>query len=197
MKKTLISFMLLTAALCTAQRATRAPKMLPTFSSGYYINMKGDTVRGQIQNNPENQLDFHYKFAFKTGKQKARLYNPQKAKGFGYDGKDYILAVVDGEKIYLERLVTGRLRVFQYQFAGKVDGYKGVVTEYYIKDTQPEENNSELGELKRIPKKYYKKTLKPYLRDQPMIWSDLDKFTFDEKNLLMAITEFNNFYSMK
>ncbi|MBK7311614.1 MAG: hypothetical protein IPI93_12780 [Sphingobacteriaceae bacterium] len=32
--------------------------------------------------------------------------------------------------------------------------------------------------MKELNEKFYKKELKPYMKDQAMIWSDMDKFVF-------------------
>jgi hypothetical protein len=57
-----------------------------------------------------------------------------------------------------------------------------------------EEKDAELKTLKQISEKFYKKDLKPYLKDQIMVWDDLDKFVFNKEAVLNAIKEFNKFY---
>ena len=169
--------------------------MAPTFSEGYYINFKGDTLRGEIQNNPEDPTSFYHQFSFKKGKSKPKMVNAQRTKGYGFDGIDFVAVNIEGEKFFVERLVSGRIKFYEYQFHGKVDGYAAIESEYYIKDTRAEGEDAELKTLKKISNKYYKKSLKPYLKDQEMIWQDLDKYSFSEQKVVETLNEFNRYYT--
>ena len=41
---------------------------------------------------------------------------------------------------------------------------------------------------------FYKKELKPYMKDQAMIWSDLDKFVFKPEAVANSVREYNRMY---
>ena len=120
----------------------------------------------------------------------------KKARAYGFGNRHFVAHNEAGTDIYLERLVEGRINLFKRRFNGKVDGYPGVETEYYIQDTRAEAGDADLREIKKISTKFYKRDLKNYLKDQPMIWSDLDKFNFDENKLIAALNEFNNYYTV-
>jgi hypothetical protein len=170
--------------------------MAPTFSKGYYVNHKGDTIRGEIQNNPEDETEFYQTFAFRgRGAGKPRAFNGQRIKAYGFDDKHFVSAMIDGERKFLERLTDGRLRFFEYRFHGKIDGYPAIESAFYIKDTRAEGEDIELQELRQISNKFYKKSLKPYMKDQPMIWDDMDKYTFDKQDIVKSINDFNAYYS--
>jgi len=169
-------------------------KMSPVLTPGYYINIKNDTVRGKVQINPEDKMDFYKEFAFKLPRdKKPKVYTAQKIKAYGFDGRDFVMIDDDGKKIFAERLVTGRLRFYEYQYNGKVNGYPGIESTYFVKDTAADE--PDLKETKKIATTYYKRSLKPYLKDQAMLWSDLDKFTFDKNTVVKTLAEFNRFYA--
>jgi hypothetical protein len=89
-----------------------------------------------------------------------------------------VLQDLEGKKLFIERLSNGRLQLFEYKYYGRENGISGITSDYYIKDTRDEGKSAELKDLRKIRKKFYKKILKPYMEDQPMIWSDLDKFEF-------------------
>lgn len=191
---------LFTVALALTTPAIRAqrnkmPKMAPVYEKGYYISQRGDTVRGDIQVNPEDETEFHRQFSFRAkGQTKPRAYNAQRSKGYGYGSKHYVLHVIDGEKLFLRRLAKGRLSFFEYRFHGKKNGYDAIDAVYYIRDNGAEGEDLGLRELKEISGQFYKRQLKPYMKDQLILWDDLDKFDFDRKKVIEAIREFNRYY---
>jgi hypothetical protein len=195
--KKLLSLILLVSTYTLAAQRNRDPKMLPEYASGYYINPRGDTVKGQIQTNLGEKVDFYKQFAFKkVNDKRPRVYDWRRAKAYGFNGKHFVKMQYKGEYMYVERLISGRLAFYEYRFQGKVNGYPGVETDYFIRDTWAGTENPELGELKKISKKYYKKALKPYMKEsQPILWEDLDKFNFDKQALLNTIREFNEQYT--
>ena len=54
--------------------------------------------------------------------------------------------------------------------------------------------NPNLREMKELNEKFYKKELKPYMKDQAMIWSDLDKFVFKPEAVANSVREYNRMY---
>jgi hypothetical protein len=76
----------------------------------------------------------------------------------------------------------------------KVEGVDAVVNVYFIQDTQADESEKELRELKQISQKFYKRDLKPYMKSQLVTWTDLDKFTFNREVARNAINDFNKYY---
>jgi hypothetical protein len=192
--KNLITLLLITTGLTLTAQSRGKAKMMPVFASGYYINAKNDTVRGQVQVNPEDKTGFYRQFAFKLPREKkAKLYAAQRIKAYGFDGRDFVKIGYNGENIFAERLVTGRLRFYEYQFNGKINGSPGIESWYFVKDTGADE--PDLKEAKKISTTYYKRSLKPYMKDQAMLWSDLDKFTFDKNTVVRTLAEFNQFYA--
>ena len=197
MKKLFTLILCCVTVFSFAQR-NKKPKMAAVFVPGYYINNKNDTVRGQVQINPDDPTSFYRQFAFISGRsKKPKTFLAAQTKAYGFENRDFIALANDGEKVFVERLTTGRLRLLEYHFNGKVNGSPGVETDYFIKDTRAEGENAELQHPKKISKKYYKKSLRPYLEDQPMLWTDLDKFNFDRNKLVQTITEFNQFYASR
>jgi hypothetical protein len=194
--KKLLSLILVTAALTAVCQPKKAPKMAPVLSPGYYVNSKNDTVRGEVQTNPEDPTDFYKKFGFKPAKGGAKVLpmDGKKAKAYGFDDSHYLFVNFDGEEMFLEKLASGRLNFYEFRFNGKINGNPAVESSYFIQDTRAEGSNAGLKELKKISNTFYKKGLQPYMKDQPMIWTDLDKYTFNKQKVIEAINEFNKFY---
>lgn len=195
--KKLLSIILIGAGLTAVAQPKKAPKMAPILAPGYYVGSKNDTVRGEVQSNPDSEIDFYKSFNFKPAKGgKVMPVDPKKAKAFGFDGRSFILYNNDGENIYLERLAEGRLNFYEYKHMGKVDGYDAIVSDYFMQDTRAEGDDLKLKEISKISNKFYKKDLRPYMKDQLMLWTDLDKFTFNKQTVTNAIIEFNKFYAV-
>ena len=193
--KKILSIFLIGAGLTMAAQPKKAPKMAPILAEGYYVVSKGDTVRGEVQSNPEHEVDFYKGFNFRPAKGgKVVAVDPKKAKAYGFDGRHFIMYPNNGEIIYIERLAQGRLNFFEYKFDGKIDGLPAVESTYFIQDTRAEGDDIRLKEIDKISNKFYKKDLKPYMKDQLMIWTDLDKFTFDKATVTNAVIEFNKYY---
>jgi hypothetical protein len=190
-----ISLILLLATFTVSAQRNKAPRMAPLYDAGYYVSTKNDTIRGEVQTNVDDPTSVYREFAFKAraGK-KPVVFNFKKAKAYGFGNRNFEAIDVDGVKIFAERLAKGRLTFYEYQYMGKIDGYDAIESAYLICDAHAEGEDRDLGQPRKISQRFYKKALKPYMKDQPMIWSDLDKFHFDEKQVLNAINEFNNYY---
>ena len=193
--KKILSLMLMVAGLTVAAQPKKAPKMAPVLTPGYYVSSKGDTVRGEIQTNPDDETDMYHKFGFKPAKGgKVMPVDSKKAKAYGYDDHHFVVITYEGEEMYVERLAKGRLNFFEYRFNGKIDGNAAIESSYFIQDNRAEGEDAGLRDLKKIPNRFYKKDLQPYMKDQKMIWTDLDKYNFNRQAVINAILEFNKFY---
>jgi hypothetical protein len=187
-------FLILLAFSSKAQ--LKQARMEPIYSAGYYVNFKGDTVRGSIQSNPPFETEFYKQFYFSPKKKaKAKLMDTQKVKAYGFANRHFVRIENSGRKEFAERLVSGRLRFFESRYPKDMDNPSNVESEFFVKDTGADEQNAELREFRKINPRSYKKILKPYMKDQLMIWTDLDKFNFDKEAIIKALREFNEFYA--
>jgi len=186
-----------TFALAQPGKKGKDPKMAPVTVPGYYVNLKGDTVRGEIQSNPDNPAtDFYKGFSFKAkGATKVTPISTKKAKGYGFEGRNFMLVPYDAQsEVYVEVLVSGRLKFYEYRYDEVINKEAVVTSAYFIQDTKADEKDKDLRELKALSLKFYKKDLRPYMKDQPITWTDLDKFTFNKDAVINAIKEFNKYY---
>lgn len=191
--KKIFSAILMGACLTVAAQPKKAPKMDPVLSPGYYVGSKNDTVRGEVQTNPESDVDFYQKFNFRPAKGgKVMPVDSKKAKAYGFDDKHFLLIPYEGGTVYAERLAEGRLNFFEYKFNGKIDGNPAIESVYFIQDSRADD--PAMREITKISNKFYKRDLKPFMKDQLMIWTDLDKFTFNKQAVTNAINEYNKFY---
>lgn len=199
MKKLVLMLFTVASIAAIAQPKGKEPKMAAVFTKGYYVGLKGDTVKGEVAVNTEDITQMYKGFSFRTNPAgKAMPISTKKAKSYGYDGKHFTIIPFDGGEVYIEYLAKGRLSLMEFKYNGKVDGYPGIESAYFIQDTRPtdEKNAAELKEFKQFGTKFYKKEIKDYFKDQPGIHSDLDKYTFNLNALIKAVNEFNKFYEV-
>lgn len=173
----------------------KEPKMVPTLYKGYYVNLKGDTVRGEVAVNNNDPFEIYKTLMFKIGNGKVTAISSKKSKSYGFEGRHFTIIPFNGDQeVFIEYLVKGRLNFMEYKFPDTKAGEPVVSSLYFIQDTRPDAKEAELKELKQISEKFYKKDLKPFMKDQSMLWSDLDKFVFNKDAVVNAIKEFNKFY---
>ncbi|MCW3077527.1 MAG: hypothetical protein JWO32_2136 [Bacteroidetes bacterium] len=198
MKKFLAILLVTFTFAATAQPVKKGkdPSMAAVTTKGYYLNLKGDTVKGEVQTNLESEIAFYQGFNFKApGSTKVTPVSPKKVKGYGFNDRHFVLVPYDAQsQVYIEQLVNGRLKFYEYKYNDTKEGRPVISSMYYIQDSKAEEKDKEMAELKPISIKFYKKDLKPYMKDQPVTWNDLDKFTFNKEAVINALKEFNKYY---
>src|SRR6478736_8494810 len=103
--KKLFSFIFVAAAMTVAAQPKKAPKMAPVLEPGYYVTAKNDTIRGEVQVNPDDETELFRQFNFRPAKGgKVMPVSPKKAKAYGF-GDHHFIQITNGEgDIYLERL---------------------------------------------------------------------------------------------
>lgn len=175
----------------------KAMKMTPEYSPGYYLNLKGDTVRGEIQNNRDNESDAYISFMYKAkGGGKGAEITPKKAKGYGYDGNNFTILKMDDKEVYIKYLEQGRLNLLEWKYAGNGDDAGKTLSIYFIVDTRATaDDKNGTNVLTQLNDKSHKKILKPFFKDQPIILEQVDKWFFKIEEVRKAVAEFNALYT--
>jgi len=197
--KKLISLIFIVTAFSMAGQPKKAAKMAPITSPGYYLSAKGDTVKGEVRTNPDDELDFHKGFSFKPAKGGKLLeIDIKKAKAYAFENKQFEKINNNGDDVYAEVLSKGRLNFYEIRFMGKIDGYEAIESSYFIQDNNAEGDDLKLREPKKLNDKFnykfFKKGLAPYMKDQKIIWDNLNEYPFNKQAVVEAINEFNKLY---
>ena len=197
--KKLISLIFIITAFTMASQPKKAAKMAPITSPGYYLSAKGDTVKGEVRTNPDDELDFHKGFSFKPAKGgKLVEIDIKKAKAYAFENKQFEKINNNGDDVYAEVLSKGRLNFYEIRFMGKIDGYEAIESSYFIQDNNAEGDDLKLREPKKLNDKFnykfFKKGLAPYMKDQKIIWDNLNEYPFNKQAVVEAINEFNKLY---
>lgn len=173
-------------------------KMTPLFSPGYYVNLKGDTVRGEIQTNLEKETDLYISFFYRPkGTPKGTEITTKKAKAYGYDDIHFSTIKIDEQTdVYIKYLEMGRLILLEYKFLKTEEGVVKNHSIFFIKDTRAASDDKlGTGELNQLPERNHKKALKPFFHDQPILLEQVDKWYFKIDEIRKAVMEFNKMYA--
>ena len=213
MKHSLLTTVLvLSASLLLAQgKKTKVAKMEPVLEGGYYLLLKSkkgqnDTVKGKIQTNPDDFLEFYKKFGFVDPKKGPKItpMDTKKARGYGFtsSGVMHHFETIDDDGVpsYAECLVRGRINLYEIRYDGEdLKGEPAVCSYFFVQDTRAEGKDAPLKDLKKIKmNRFYKKFLKDYMKDNKTLWEEMDKELWDKehdeglrKYLIKYLNEFN------
>lgn len=175
----------------------KAASIAPEFEKGWYLPLKGDTIKGEIQTNAgETDAQYNFGFYFKSPKSpKATEITSKKAKAFGFGDRKFELIKLKETEYFAEVLEKGRIILYQIHEEKTENGQKIAIPFYYIIDTQADPK-SKLASLTELPKeKPYKKVLKELFKDQAMLIENVDKWFLQIDQVRPAIQEFNKLYS--
>ena len=102
------------------------------FVKGYIVNVKGDTVKGEVKINPKKEQDNYSKVFFKEESGTQKNYKPNKLKGYGFQDQNYTSMDYEGELKFYKVLISGEISMYKMMFEivnMNATSYDG---EYYI-----------------------------------------------------------------
>jgi len=201
MKKLFLVVLALCSVTSFAQpgKKGKEAKMAPSYSPGYYLNLKGDTVKGEVVTNLEEEPMYYITIFFKLkGAAKPTEITTKKAKGYGYDNTHFTMLKMGENDVYLKYLERGRLALMEYRFLGSENGKPKMISIYFLQDTQaPADDKFETNIVTQLPDKNHKKAMKNFFRDQPILLEQVDKWYFKIDEIRKAVQEFNAMYPVQ
>ena len=157
-----------------------------TFSPGYIVNAKGDTLRGEVRA-PKNELEPFSKVFFKDRSGLQKNYKPEKIKAYGVNNDHFVSMPSDGEPAFYKKVVSGHITLYVLQFETIRMNTPILDSEYYF--SVP--NSKSLVVVKEGK---FKKQISDYMKDNPEIaqgYEDKDK-KFDPEKAVEIITMYND-----
>jgi hypothetical protein len=106
--KKLFLFVLMTVSVATFSQ-------LQSYK-GYVLSMTGDTEQVEIKVNPKKTLEQFQKVTYKSANGQQKVMKAGKVKGYGYEGKHYILGQNEGENVFYKMLSNGDLSLFELEY---------------------------------------------------------------------------------
>lgn len=162
-----------------------------TFSKGYVITEKGDTLKGDVKLNPKKEIDLYTKLTFKDATGAQKMYKPMKTKGYGFDQSNFItMPDSEGELKFAKVLVLGPISLYKIGFEGLKMNTVVVEFEYYL--VSAESNDKEM-----IKESKYKRQLNEWMRDNVSFLEANEDKKFDEQKVIDIINQYNAWKSNK
>lgn len=162
-----------------------------TFTPGYVITTKGDTIKGEIKHNPKKQHDLFTKVTVKLAENQNKTLKADKVKMFAFGTSTFISTMIDGEPAFLKILSTGAITLYEWQYewlnAKNETEYK---TEYYLqKDGEAEPT--------RIKSGRFRKQVAEMIGDNEELVKDLEEKKYEYENLSEVVDHYNKWVKQK
>jgi hypothetical protein len=175
--KKIVFFLLILPFACLAQQ---------TFIPGYVVDLKGDTLKGEIRYNPKKELDMYSKVGFKEVSGAQRTFKPEKIKAYGYDGKVFVSATIDGEAAFYKTLSHGAIDLFETQYETLQMNDIKLKNDFFMK-----KNGS--SEFIRIKHNKFKKQLAEQMSDNSEIVKQLEENkNLEFENIIEVFNQYNS-----
>ena len=157
-----------------------------TFVKGYMLNPNGDTVKGEVRINPKRLSENFTKLYFKDNNGVQKNHKPDKVKGYGYEGKNFIASKFGDEICCFKVLSSGKVMLYEMVF----EEYN-VSTTYFKSEFYFSQGGDK--EFTRLKQGKFKKQLSDVMKDNTEF---IQNATEDEKKFeIEKVTEIVNQYN--
>lgn len=149
-----------------------------TFVKGYIVTLKGDTMKGEIRQNPKKDVDNFTKVYFRVSeREEGKTYHAEKLQGYGFLTQTFIQKKVDGEMVFVRVEALGALNLYESKY--ETEAMNKIVTD---SDFYVEKNGDEKANLIHIKSGKFKKDMAELLKDDTDLVQDIDqqKYSFDD-----------------
>jgi len=163
-----------------------------TFTKGYMVNLKGDTLQGELKINPKKPFDTFTKVFFKDNNGVQKTYKPDKVKAYGFDGKNFIVSKYGDELMFFKILVSGELMLYEIMYEEMNMGTISYKSEYYVAKKGEEE-------FTRVKPGKFKKQFTELTKDNPDIMAGVgdDEKKAEIEKITEVVKQYNNWAKTK
>jgi hypothetical protein len=177
--------LVLTAFL--AALAFSATKAQVTFTKGYLVNEKGDTLRGEVKLNPKKEQDYYARVTFKDASGTQKNYKPAKVKAYGFDNEHFVSIINNDEGLFYKRLTNGAILLYKGAFEVVVMNKATWEFEYFLF----KQGDKKLTDVKEGK---FKKQLQEWMKDgqeYAEAYNDSDK-KLNVESAIEVINKYND-----
>ncbi|MFL5753112.1 MAG: hypothetical protein ACJ76F_06880 [Bacteroidia bacterium] len=155
------------------------------YAPGYILNVKGDTVKGEIKVNHKNEMEVYSKVAFREKNPGAvRQMLPAKIHGFSFDGLEYASVRLDNQWVFMQVICRGKIMFYEYKPPVAL-GNERMQSQYFLMKGGFEEMDQFFVDSKA------KKHLKDYISDDKTLLKDIEALSMDYSGLVQTINKYN------
>jgi len=153
---------------------------------GYIINVKNDTIKGEIKLSPKNEMDYYVKVLFKGPKApKAKPQLPAKIHGYGFDNKYFAATKYFNNWVFMQVVCRGKLMFYEYKPPVALGNDK-MESIYLILKSGTDEM------VQIFPEAKVKKQIKPFISDDKELLKEIEKEELDYAKLVQLIDKYNS-----
>jgi hypothetical protein len=182
MKLTTLSLVL---ALLSLISISTKGKAQAKFYKGYVVLLNGDTLNGEIRKNAKKEFDNFTKANFrKIGGTELKTYRADKIKEYAVDGTTFVSKNIDGEQVFVKRLSTGAVNLYESQVEVLQMNEVKVKSDYYMEKAA--------GEFVKIKSGKFKKQIVDAMGDNAEIVKGLEDKKYDYDNILEVFNTYNS-----
>jgi hypothetical protein len=160
-----------------------------TFVKGYVIQASGDTMKGEIKINPKKEFDCYYKVFFRDPSGVQKNYKPEKVKGYGFNGKDFLTSKYEGEPAFYKVLTRGHIMLFEIMYETMQMNEISYKNEYYVAKKEDKE-------YERLKTNKLKKQLGEMMKDNPDMVENIDE-KFEIEKVVDVVNQYNTWSRSK
>lgn len=156
------------------------------YLKGYVVLISGDTVNGEIRNNPSIEYENYRKIRFREAKgKKIMSYTPTTIKSFKLDNSIFISRNFEDEEVFIKCVLTGTFNLYEAQV--EVMQNTGIVLEKsYLFENAQEKILIEINDRK------FKKQMSELFSDNQEIVQKIEDKAFTYKNVVDLFDAYNN-----
>ena len=171
------------------------------FRKGWIINLTGDTLKGFINYQPENQLAVSCSFK-PNQDDKETVYHPTEIREYQLinEGRKFVQGIVSNRNVFLELLVAGKINLYGYKdeameesFFIQKKGLKDRVLLPFKWKNKKYINGYIINSMTSISTDHID-TLKKYMDDATPLFAKIDDIKVPSRNKLVKLVDEYNSY---
>ena len=156
-----------------------------TFTPGYVLLNTGDTIKGEIKNNPKKQFDLFSKVMVKITEEQKKSYKADKVKMYVFGETTFISKQMDGEMVFMRRLSEGAIDLYEFQYEWiNSKNETEIRSEYYLE----KEGHAELV---RIKSGRFRKQVAEIMSDNGEIVKEIEEKKYEVENIAEVVDNYN------
>ena len=168
------------AAVMAFNTASAQVKYMP----GYVIMLNGDTLKGEVKENPKHEFDNFTKASYRKKEgSEIKSFTPAKIKECCVDGITFVSRNVDGEQVFVKRLSKGAVNLYEAQIEVMQMNEIRVKSDYYMEKAG--------GEFVKVKSSKFKKQMSDAMSDNQEIVKALEDKKYDYENIVEVVNAYN------
>ena len=175
-----VTVVVVAAVIAFSTSASAQVKYFP----GYVIMLNGDTLKGEIKENPKREFDNYTKASYRKKEgSEIKSYNPSKIREYCVDGVTFVSRNIDGDQVFVKRLSKGAVNLYEAQVEVMQMNEIKVKSDYYMEKSG--------GEFVKVKSSKFKKQMSDAMSDNQEIVKALEDKKYDYENIVEVVDAYN------